>query len=223
MGVGDGRIAALAGNVVAVFLDRDGVITEPVPDELLGTWESPYRPADVALVPGAAQAVRELRAAGYFLVGVSNQPAAAKGVVTLGALWAVHERTVALLAAEGAALDDWRYCLHHPDAVSGLKAPCDCRKPAPGLLLGAASEHDIDLACSWMVGDSDSDVAAGQAAGARTVLVEHPRTAHRRAGAAQPTVSVGGLRFATRALREYDSLVRGGPKARQGRVRPATK
>lgn len=190
--------------VAAVFLDRDGVITEPVPDPRLGRCESPYRPEDVALVPGAAEAVIELRVAGFFLVGASNQPAVAKGTVSLGALRAVHERTVALLALEDAALDDWRYCLHHPDSVlAGSPRSCDCRKPAPGLLISAASVHAIDLSRSWMIGDSDSDVLAGQAAGTRTVLVEHPRTAHRRSAMAKPTFRAKDLRMATRVLSQY--------------------
>ncbi len=199
--------------MAAVFLDRDGVITAPVPDPWLGTWESPYRPEDVALLPGAAGAVRELRAAGFLLVGASNQPAAAKGTVDLDALWAVHERTVALLAAEGAALDDWRYCFHHPDGtVAGLAGPCACRKPAPGLLLDAARDHHIALTRSWMIGDSDSDVLAGRAAGTRTVLVEHGRTAHRRSGTAdhwQPTMRADGLRDTAARLGHYDSSLTG--------------
>ena len=64
--------------------------------------------------------------------------------------------------------------------------PCDCRKPAPGLLLDAAAELALDLGASWMVGDADTDVTAAHAAGARAVLVEHPRTAHRRRGGGAP-------------------------------------
>jgi D-glycero-D-manno-heptose 1,7-bisphosphate phosphatase len=198
MGVGHGPGAVgMPAPRAAVFLDRDGVIVEPVPDALLGTHESPYHPDDVTLVAGAAAAIRALHDAGFLLVGVSNQPAAAKGNATLGELRAVHERTVELLAGEGAALDDWRYCLHHPDAtVAELAGPCSCRKPAPGMLLDAARTHGIDLAASWMVGDSDSDVSAGAAAGTRTVLVAHPRSVHRRSGAAA-TFTVSDLLSAT--------------------------
>jgi D-glycero-D-manno-heptose 1,7-bisphosphate phosphatase len=185
----------------AVFLDRDGVIVEPVHDELLGTPESPYRPQDVRLVDGAAEAIAELRARGWLLVGVSNQPAAAKGNATLEDLRAVHERAAELLAAAGAELDDWRYCFHHPDGVvEGLSGPCGCRKPAPGLLLEAAADHDIDLARSWMVGDSGSDIAAGVAAGTSTVLVEHPATGHRRGAATAATITCGDLSSATSAI-----------------------
>lgn len=162
----------------AVFVDRDGVINEPVYDERTGTFESPYRPQDVALVPGAAAALRGLRPAR--LVLVSNQPAAAKGRATPEALQAVHERVVELLRREDVELDGAYYCHHHPD----FTGPCACRKPEPGLLLDAAAALGLDLAASWMVGDADTDVAAAHGAGARAVLVEHPRTAHRRNGAA---------------------------------------
>jgi D-glycero-D-manno-heptose 1,7-bisphosphate phosphatase len=203
VGVGDDPVGAARDLVAGVFLDRDGVITEPVRDPRLGTCESPYRAADVALVAGAAAALRELRAMGFVLIGASNQPAAAKGSVALRDLRAVHERTVALLAAERAELDDWRYCLHHPDAVAAELAECACRKPRPGLLLSAARDHRLDLSRSWMIGDSDSDVLAGQAAGARTVLLAHPRTAHRRTGAAVPTLRASQLSVATRLLAAY--------------------
>jgi D-glycero-D-manno-heptose 1,7-bisphosphate phosphatase len=155
-----------------------------VPDSQTGKPESPYRPEDVQLVPGAAEAIRELRDAGFLLVAASNQPGAAKGNATMEQLKAVHERVVELLAAEGAELDDWRYCFHHPDA----DGPCSCRKPEPGMLLDAAAQHGIDLSRSWMVGDADRDMEAGRSAGVRTVLVEHPGSAHRRKGAPSDAV-----------------------------------
>jgi D-glycero-D-manno-heptose 1,7-bisphosphate phosphatase len=169
----------------AVFLDRDGVINEPVPDVRSGRPESPYRPEDVRLTEGAVGALRMLHDAGFLLIVVSNQPAAAKGTVSMDELRAVHARVVELLAAHGVELDDWRYCFHHPDGVvPELSGPCECRKPAPGMLLDAAREHDVDLAASWIVGDSDVDVQAGETAGVKTVLVQNPLTAHRRKGAA---------------------------------------
>jgi D-glycero-D-manno-heptose 1,7-bisphosphate phosphatase len=160
--------------VKAAFVDRDGVINEPVWD--VDSFESPYRPEDVVLVPGAAEALARLRDAGFALVLVSNQPAAAKGKATREALDAVHERVMDALRIE---LDGVYYCHHHPD----FTGPCDCRKPAPGLLLRAADELGLELSESWMIGDADTDVAAARAAGAQAVLVTHPRTGHRRSGA----------------------------------------
>jgi D-glycero-D-manno-heptose 1,7-bisphosphate phosphatase len=185
----------------AVFLDRDGVINEPAFDPVDRRAESPHRPHDVELAAGAVEGLRALRGAGFLLVVVSNQPSAAKGKVTLAQLTAVHDRVVKLLAAEGLALDDWRYCFHHPDGVvADLSGPCGCRKPAPGMLLDAGREHGVDLAASWTIGDSDTDVATGRAAGTRTILVEHPRSPHRRTGSERPDGTARNLSHAAALL-----------------------
>ena len=171
----------------AVFLDRDGVLNELVPDPASGAPESPLRVEDVRLIDGAAEAVRELSGAGFALVCVSNQPAAAKEKITVERLYAIHARVVELLALAGAQLQTSRLCLHHPEGVvPELSGPCDCRKPAPGMLLDAASALDLDLGASWMMGDTDADVAAGAAAGCRTVLIEHPGSGRKRLGEARP-------------------------------------
>jgi len=165
----------------AAFLDRDGVLNELVPDRQGGVAESPLRVEDVRLVPGAAAAALRLARAGHTLVCVSNQPAAAKGEVSVAQLYAVHRRVVELLAREGVALDASRLCLHHPQGVvPELSRSCTCRKPASGMLLDAARELELDLTNSWMVGDTDADIAAGRAAGCRTLLIHHPGSAHKR-------------------------------------------
>lgn len=166
-----------------MFLDRDGVVVELVWDEEDGAFEAPNAPDDVALMPGAAEAIRAIRAAGYKTVVVSNQPAAAKRKASRADLDTVHLRVVTLLAEAGTRIDDYRYCLHHPQGLDPeLTGACGCRKPEPGMLLEAAAELQIDLSTSWMVGDSDRDVEAGRRAGCRTILVENPRSAHRRLG-----------------------------------------
>jgi len=193
--------AAADGSSRAVFLDRDGVLIELVLDPRHGTYESPYRSPDVSLAAGAAEALGRLQDAGFRLVVASNQPAAAKGTVNAAALQAVHDRVVELLAAEGIELDAWRYCFHHPHGVvPELSGECACRKPEAGLLLNAASELGLDLAASWMVGDSDSDVEAGRRAGCRTVLIEHPGSAHRRSGSVRPDLHASDLRDAAAML-----------------------
>jgi D-glycero-D-manno-heptose 1,7-bisphosphate phosphatase len=167
----------------AAFIDRDGVIDELVPDPASGLPESPLRPEDVVLIPRAAEALRALRAAGWLLVQVSNQPAAAKGAVTVAQLQDVQAQVQELLAAEGAGFDDVRMCLHHPDGVvPELTGACRCRKPEPGMLLDAAEKLGIDLAASWMIGDTDSDVLAGRSAGCHTLLVVNRHSDHKRHG-----------------------------------------
>lgn len=181
----------------AVFLDRDGVINEPVPHPTSGLPESPLRVEDVALTPGCVEALRLLHASGALLVVVSNQPSAAKGTASHADLDAVHAEISARLTAAGVAPDDWRYCRHHPQALSTSARACDCRKPRPGMILAAARDLEIDLPASWMVGDSDADVGAGRSAGCHTILVEHPGSAHRR-GAETPDVVVGTILDAAR-------------------------
>jgi D-glycero-D-manno-heptose 1,7-bisphosphate phosphatase len=179
----------------AVFLDRDGVLNDPALDPVDGRLESPLHAADVVLAEGALEGCRTLRDGGFLLLVASNQPAAAKGKATRDDLRGVHERVVSLLTAAGVTIDDWRYCLHHPQATDPelLGDPCGCRKPAPGMLLDLAQAHGIDLAASWMVGDSDGDIGAGLAAGCSTVLIEHPGSAHRRTGQPAPAALARNL------------------------------
>jgi D-glycero-D-manno-heptose 1,7-bisphosphate phosphatase len=185
----------------AAFLDRDGVLNEAVRDPTSKLPESPLDVADVRLLAGAAAAARQLVDAGYVLVCVSNQPAAAKGKVAVERLIAVHEQVVELLAGEGVSLDAWRLCPHHPDGVvQELSGPCGCRKPAPGMLLDAAAALELDVASSWMLGDTESDVAAGLAAGCRTALITYPGSAHKRTGLSSPDVFAADLPAAVAQL-----------------------
>jgi D-glycero-D-manno-heptose 1,7-bisphosphate phosphatase len=179
----------------AVFLDRDGLINELVEDSVSGLPESPSRPEDVRLAPDAVEALRTLRGLAVPLIVVSNQPNAAKGKNTLEELEAVHEAVVGLLDDAGLSIDDYRYCYHHPDGTHPeLGRACSCRKPEPGLILEAAS--GLDLARSWVVGDSDVDIEAGRRAGCRTILVEVPGSAHRRSANVRPDYRVGTFREA---------------------------
>ena len=185
----------------AVFLDRDGVINAALYNPVEGKLDSPYKLQDFRLLPGAAQAIREINSLGYLAVVVSNQPGVAKGKCDLAFLDALDERLNWELARQGAHLDAIYYCLHHPQAqVESLRASCDCRKPQPGLLLRAARELDIDLACSYMVGDLPTDVATGLAAGCRTILLsdaeDPPLTGH------QPHLVATDLAAAVRVIAE---------------------
>jgi D-glycero-D-manno-heptose 1,7-bisphosphate phosphatase len=157
----------------ACFLDRDGVIIELLPDGL-----SVRTPDQVRLCAGAAGAIARLRAHGFLCVVVTNQPGPAKGLYTRESVHGATAHMHALLAAAGTAIDDVFICWHHPEGGPGgdptLVGPCDCRKPRPGMLLEAARKHDIDLARSFMVGDRETDVEAGRAAGCQALLVGRP-------------------------------------------------
>lgn len=186
----------------ATFLDRDGVLNELVVDPRSGLAESPLEVDDVRLIPGAAAAAGRLANAGYVLVCVSNQPAAAKGTVSLAQLCAVHARVTDLLAEEGVMLDASRLCVHHAHGVvPELSKPCACRKPAPGMLLDAAKALDLDLCNSWMVGDTDADILAGRAAGCRTLLICHPGSVHKRLHAIAPDALADSLDDGVKKLR----------------------
>lgn len=142
------------------FLDRDGTLNVKAPEGAYVT-----RPADLRLLPGAAEAVRRLNEAGVFVVLVTNQRGIARGLFTEADYAAVTERLVEALGESGAVLDAIYVCPHENGA-------CECRKPQPGMLLQAAREHPaIDLARAVMVGDSEADVAAGAAAGTATVRI----------------------------------------------------
>jgi D-glycero-D-manno-heptose 1,7-bisphosphate phosphatase len=148
----------------AVFLDRDGTIIEEV-----GYLK---HPGQITFIPGAIEAIRMLRRAAFLIVVVTNQAGIARGLIDERALPLINERLCALLRDAGAALDGLYLCPHHPDGtVPAYSRICECRKPAPGMLLRAARELGIDLARSYVVGDKPSDVQAGRAAGARSIMV----------------------------------------------------
>jgi D-glycero-D-manno-heptose 1,7-bisphosphate phosphatase len=153
----------------AAFIDRDGVIIED--------RDYAWRPADLALLPGAAAALRDLAEAGYLLVVVTNQSGIARGLYSEAdyARFTAHMRSS--LAARGVRLDAVEYCPHLPDAsVARYRRDCDCRKPQPGLLRRAIAAFDIDAGASVLVGDRATDVAAGRAAGVgRCLLVRSGR------------------------------------------------
>jgi len=159
----------------AVFVDRDGTLNAMVYDDTHGLFDSPRRPEDVVLKTGAGAFLKALRDRGYYIVIVTNQPGIARGYLTMDALTNVNNRLRDLLRAAGGAWDALYFCPHHPRRMPGRPSPyakkCRCRKPAPGMLLRAAREHHLDLSGSWMVGDGLNDIAAGRAAGCRTVLV----------------------------------------------------
>lgn len=150
----------------AVFFEKDGTL---VADERPGT-----DPAQMRLLPGASEGLARLRAAGFRLFIVSNQPGVARGQFREAALTPVVRRLEELLDSDGAAFEGFYYCPHHPDGrVRAYAVECRCRKPAPGLIEDACREHGLDPLRSWMIGDVLDDVEAGRRAGCRTVMIDN--------------------------------------------------
>lgn len=141
--------------IPALLLDRDGTLIVDV--------GYPRDPAVVQPLPGAIDALRALQRR-YALVIISNQSGIARGRITQAEAAAVHARVIEVFAAGGVAFAGAYYCPHSPDEG------CRCRKPAPGLMLDACRDLDVDLSSSVMLGDKPSDLDAGRAAGCGTVL-----------------------------------------------------
>lgn len=148
----------------AVFLDKDGTLVDDVPYNV--------DPALIRLTRGAGEGLRMLRDAGFPLFVVSNQSGVARGFFSEEALRPVEARVRELLRGEGVEIEAFRWCPHHPEGtVARYRIACDCRKPRPGMITSLAAEHGIDLARSWMIGDTPADVEAGRLAGCRSILV----------------------------------------------------
>lgn len=166
----EGRVQAknLKNKQKAIFLDRDGTINRYV---------GFLRDIDeFELLPGVADAIKAINASGYLAIVVTNQPVIARGEVTYEQLQEIHNKMETLLGQQGAYLDAIYFCPHHPHKgyegeVPELKYECECRKPKPGMLLKAADDFNIDLNQSWMIGDGENDIKAGEAAGCKTALI----------------------------------------------------
>jgi D-glycero-D-manno-heptose 1,7-bisphosphate phosphatase len=161
----------------AAFLDRDGVINKD--KAYVHRWE------DFEFVPGAIDGMRRLQDAGYALVIVTNQSGLARGYYTKAQYQALTEAFHQALAGQGVKLDGVYHCPHHPKgSVPALAVDCDCRKPAPGMLLQATRELGLSLPDSILVGDKPSDIEAARAAGVgRAYLVQSDNPESETSGA----------------------------------------
>jgi D-glycero-D-manno-heptose 1,7-bisphosphate phosphatase len=146
----------------AAFLDRDGVLNVD--------HGYTHKPEQLEWIEGAAQAVRLLNEAGYYVLVVTNQSGIARGFYDKAAVNSFHASMQDGLSAHGAHIDAFYYCPHHPDgAISSLAVRCRCRKPGPGMLEQAAREWPIDVEASFLIGDKDDDLAAAAAFNIRGV------------------------------------------------------
>jgi len=185
----------------AIFLDRDGVINKLILNPATGEYEPPHSVDDLVLFPDVIRSLCDLHDAGFDLFLVSNQPDYAKGKTTLEQIRAVHERLDHILKSEGILFRDYYYCYHHPNGiVPEYSFACECRKPNPYFLLKAARDYDIDLENSWMIGDRDSDIECGKAAGTRTILIEEQHSSGLR-GSSCPDFTIKSIKEIIQIIR----------------------
>ena len=148
----------------AVFLDRDGTIN--VEKDYLHKIE------DFEFIPGAPEAIKRLKDAGFLVIVVSNQSGVGRGYFDEHAVEKLHRYVQSELAGHNTSIDAFYFCPHHPEkGIGNYKIVCDCRKGEPGMLLQAAKEYDVDLQKSFMIGDKLADIEAGHRAGCQVLLV----------------------------------------------------
>ena len=145
----------------AIFLDRDGTINNNCDHYYI--WHK----EELLLNPGVIETLSELRLRGYLLIVITNQGGISKGEFTAEDVDALHMHLRSMLEQEGVILDEIYYCPHH-----SMVETCLCRKPQPLMIEKALARFGIDPASSWMIGDTERDVEAGNAAGLRTILIE---------------------------------------------------
>ena len=160
----------------AVFLDRDGVIIRLLSgNEAYGLI---YKKEDLILLPGVKEALQDLKKKGYLLVVFTNQPAVARGLISYEG---VEENNSIINKRLDGLIDAFYFCPHHPEMHPDVPAhavkyrvSCDCRKPAPGMLIKASQDFNIDFKKSWVIGDSITDIAAGDSVKCKTILIKSP-------------------------------------------------
>lgn len=178
----ESKTGTRGGRARCVFFDRDGIVNRHPGPGYVERWE------DFHLLPEFVAVLRTVRRLGYVAVIVTNQRGVALGRMSARTVAGMHRRLRgALRRTHRLDVLDILYCPHDRNA-------CDCRKPKPGMLLEAARRHSIDLARSWMIGDSPSDVEAGKNAGCRTILVGDA------AGLVEPDVRVPDMKALTTAI-----------------------
>ncbi|MCA1807964.1 MAG: D-glycero-alpha-D-manno-heptose-1,7-bisphosphate 7-phosphatase [Kiritimatiellia bacterium] len=149
-------------SIKCLFFDRDGVVNEDPGEGYVLHWE------DLHVIPSFLDCLRLAQRHDYRAAIVTNQRCVARGILSIEQLEDMHHRLGILIRRHGIPpLLDIIYCPHHPHE-------CDCRKPLPGMITQLARRHGINLSYSWMIGDRETDVLAGRAAGCRTILVQQP-------------------------------------------------
>jgi D-glycero-D-manno-heptose 1,7-bisphosphate phosphatase len=186
--------SAFGGTLVTIFLDRDGVVNEKMPEgKYVTSW------AEFHLLPGVADAIARLNHAGLRVIVVSNQRGAALGLYSVTQVEAIHARLQETLQTHGAQVDAFYFCPHD-------KGQCDCRKPLPGMFEQARKDFpEITAATSVMIGDSRSDIEFGRRLGMRTIFLDGD--IERQQPGAEEAAALADARFAS--LREAVEMLLG--------------
>lgn len=184
----------------AIFLDRDGIVNELVFNTEHGIIDSPMIPSQVKLIHGIDKLLKRVKQLGFTTIICSNQPGIGLGKITQEKLKDITDEINTQLNLNGATIDRYYYCPHHPFAkLKEYKVVCQCRKPKIGLFLKAVKELDIDLDNSWFIGDGVDDIKAGKEAGCKTILVvninssENLRIIEEQLGSIKPNYLVKNL------------------------------
>ncbi len=172
----------------AVFLDRDGVINKNRQD-YVKSWN------EVEFLPGVFSALKELADSDFSIFVVTNQSAVGRGLLEISTLEAMHQQMKTVVASQGGRIDGFYYCPHRPEEN------CTCRKPAPGLILAAAADHDLQLEKSYFIGDARSDMEAAVKAGCQPVFVLSGR------GVNQLSMIHGSLRSALKIVSDLPEAI----------------
>jgi len=149
----------------AVFCDRDGVINKEV--------NYLHKLEDLKILPKVSEAIKLLNQHKIPIIVITNQPAVAKGLINEKGIKGIHQEIQQFLAPQGAKIDYFLFCPHHPNAnLRKYRVECDCRKPKVGLFKKAAQDYDINLKNSYIIGDTYRDIEAGKNLGCKTIAVE---------------------------------------------------
>lgn len=178
-------------NKKAFFLDRDGVLNQE--NGYVKCWE------DFRWLPEVVEALQLIKEKGFLIIVITNQSGIAKGLYTEEDVQRIHQKMNEFLLGHQVQIDDFYFCPHHPQGVlQNYSFQCLCRKPLPGMISQAVEDHQIDLASSYLFGDSDRDIRAGQALGLKTVRVQsgHPWLE----GDVQPTFIAKNLLIAVKTI-----------------------
>ena len=143
----------------AIFLDRDGVINKNRDDYVKSTKE-------LEIFSNIGKEILKLKMKGFLIIVITNQSVINRKIITIRELEEIHSTIQKFLIKSKTSIDKFYFCPHRPDEN------CDCRKPKPGLILQAINEFSIDVSKSWMVGDSKTDIQAGEKAGCKTILLK---------------------------------------------------